>query len=390
MAERGRLKRTANQNKLMSNVLNSKTVSSLGSSNNGLKRGLAGAMGSTAALALMKAPNNKQRLQQSDSALRATMRKEIDLLDEANNPKALADAVKAKAGRTGDIRAKAKAATMKEAPNLLRYADTAAGRQVMLEKLRDLKYLTDEDMSQFLETDQNRSQFRSGTGNLQGEYVSIRNAMQGERKAMAGLVLRMNRADSNYQVMDPSGNKIGAPINRNIGDVDITTVGSAYSKMTANEFSQKHVVDNFVVLQRAGMAGATSYQKQAAQDVAQGMAMGADANILKQAFDATNRNAINANTRVQAIEGFRATYDHAWKEPQHHAKLEAAMSKLGQDEAVTMQLAIKAGMDKSAAESLSGSARAIVVREWIRGQNYVAGSSRDYESEAAAGHTGWL
>jgi hypothetical protein len=385
LAERGRQERQARQNKLMGNVMNSKAVTSLGSSNSKIKRGAAAAMTSTAAMALMKAPNNRQRLEASNSALRANMRKEMETLDESKNPFALKQAVKAYAGRTQSDRDDAYAKTLKDAPNLLRYGKTAAGRQTMLEMLRDMEFLGADDMDQFLETNQKRSMLRGGTANLQGEYVSIRNAMQSKRKIMPGYVLRMDQAKAEYKVEDLGGETIRT-IRREVGDVDINQVMKSYSKMNASHLSQKHIIDNFDVLKMAADTSATPLQVKTAHEVAQGMARGIDANVLTQVFDAKNRNALNTNTRIAAFEGFSATHAD-WRAPELRTKVEAALTHIDKDNDVSEALAVKAQMDKSVYDSLSHQARLIAVREFVmNGAQYQ--SSRDYEADAAHGITG--
>ncbi len=362
--QRGVDERQRRKNTYMGRVLNSGAITSL--KGKGVAgKAAAGLMSGGAALALAGAPATTESLQRSNSSLVAKTKKQLSELKEAQNPINLQNALKA---ANGDVAAREKLRS--KAPELLRYASTAPGREAMMGMLYDTEFAGKDDLNQFLNASPQRGLRRLGTsGNVGSEWRSLRDAGQFKRNQLMGIVQRLDQDESNYEIKDRAGNVLQSGP-RKMGSIDVNGVAKSFSKATTGDLTSKISIDNYEIMMDNISSTATTYQKEAAVDTALGMAIGVTPQQLSSFFNTKDRNAGALEKKLVMAQAMRATNAEVWNKPEYAPTFNAVVDQIQKDTKMVDQLARSAGVSDSEINRLSDKGKAYVVTQWLQDRSF--------------------
>ncbi len=356
MYQRGLEDRQGRKNTYMGRVLNSKTISSLQNKGRG-GQAVGGFMSGAAAVALMRAPASKAALQRSNSALVAKREKNLTEIKEAQNPNNLKAAL---AAMNGDESARAK--LQRTAPDLLRLASTASGREAMFNRLLATEFADSKDLDQFRTTAPKRGlKYFGVTGDTSAEWRSLRDAGQAKRNQLPTIVQRLEQAKT-YDVVDRAGNTLKT-ISRDMGAVDMNGVSKSFAKYTAAKLADVSP-DVFEMM-------TDTANPIAAMDAAEAMAIGLEPRQLAKVFDPNDRNPAPPERKIAIAKAMRAQYENVWNtNDEYRSTFDAMHHQLVRDDKLGVQLTRTAGATETQLRALSNEGQSYVASRWLKDKNF--------------------
>lgn len=348
----GQQRRRDRQLEYSRRLASSKAITSL------QKKGPLGRAASSGAMraggfALGGAPSTGLAFNRAYSKQTNDYKKELDDLTAANNPANLHTAVKAAFGNNPAD--KRKLAT--EAPSLMHYTQTEAGRMAMFAKLADGGFTTNEDFDQVKNSTKHQNEY--------GLALAAAGKSYGKQP---GVIPRLTENKSDYEIQDSLKRKLpdvdlpaGVTHAREIGDVDIQTTKGIVSRWSAAALSddEKVSAENFKVAASNTKAGL---------DFSYVISEAAQLSELTKAYTPGHRNFMGMSKRLDGLR-MLAVHKPVFANGRGEQVKDVILEHLQLDKDLLIEgLQVANGMDRAAAVALASSdpARAEAeIKRWI-------------------------